>query len=279
MMRNLLMMVALTACTAASATEMNDTIVFSNPRRVTVMTNDSVQRVKVSGKDGDERFRYESTVAIDKTKTTTKIVKKVAGEDDKWLFDLGVGVAIPTNTPDGHGFATFRSWEFLLGFRYGYTPKGALQTYSTGLWLNWRSYGVPEKNMMSKNADDIVVFGEYPANYSNTSSHISIFSLSVPFLFTQRFGKHSKASFSLGPVVNVNLLGRINNEWKDGDDFYEVGTKNIGYHPVTVDFMGILKYGGWGLYCKYSPMSVLKKKSENGLENPQFHSLTVGLFF
>ena len=74
----MMMMVALTVCTAASATEMNDTVTFSNPKRVTVMTNDSVQKVKITGKEGDDQFRYESTVAIDKTKTSTKIIKKVA---------------------------------------------------------------------------------------------------------------------------------------------------------------------------------------------------------
>jgi hypothetical protein len=49
-MRKILMMAVLTACTGANAAEMNDTVVFNHPQRVTVMTNDSVQRVKVSGK-------------------------------------------------------------------------------------------------------------------------------------------------------------------------------------------------------------------------------------
>jgi hypothetical protein len=80
-------------------------------------------------------------------------------------------------------------------------------------------------------------------------------------------------------VVNFNVRGRILNEWTDGDVDTETSTKGIGQRPVTIDFMGILKYGDLGLYCKYSPMSVLKSKSENGVENPQFHSLTIGLFF
>jgi hypothetical protein len=80
-------------------------------------------------------------------------------------------------------------------------------------------------------------------------------------------------------VVNFNVRGRINNEWTDENAEWEQSIKEIGQRPVTVDIMGILKSDGFGLYCKYSPMSVLKKKSENGVENPQFHSLTFGLFF
>ena len=79
--------------------------------------------------------------------------------------------------------------------------------------------------------------------------------------------------------MNFNVRGRINNEWTDNDINYETSTKSIGQRPVTVDFMGILRYGDVSLYCKYSPMSVLKSKSENGVENPQFHSMTFGLFF
>ena len=60
-----LMALACTMSTAAMATEMNDTVTFSNPTKVTVMTNDSVQKVKIAGKKDDESFRYESIVAID----------------------------------------------------------------------------------------------------------------------------------------------------------------------------------------------------------------------
>ena len=277
-MRKFFMLFALAVCTAANATEMNDTVVFTNARNVTVMTNDSVQMVKITGKDGDERFLYESKVSI--SQSTSKLIKKTVTRDENGLvFDLGLGWAVPTNTPNGHGFATFRSSEFMIGLRYCYTPKKALQTYSTGLWCNWHNFTVPKNNAIGKNADGIVGFGEFDSKCSDTSSKIRIFSLSVPFLFTQKFGKTSKASFSLGPVVNFNVRGRILNEWTDDDVEYETSTKEIGQRPVTVDIMGILKYDDLGIYCKYSPMSVLKKKSENGVENPQFHSLTFGLFF
>ena len=265
-------------CTAASATEMNDTVVFTNARKVTVMTNDSIQKVRISGKDGDEKFYYESKVSINK-RSTKWIKKNVTEDENKLVLDLGYGWAAPTNTPNGHGFAVFKSKEFFLGLRYCYTPKKAMQTYSVGLWCDWRDYAVPKNNMMRENADNIVAFGEYPANVSETDSRIRIFSLSVPFLFTQKFGKKSKCSFSLGPVVNFNVRGRINNEWTDDDVEWESSTKEIGQRPVTVDFMGILKGDGIGLYCKYSPMSVLKSKSANGMENPQFHSLSLGFFF
>ena len=287
MMKTKMVLMALASAmtTAAMATEMNDTITFSNPRKVTVMTNDSVQKIKIAGKQDDENFRYESTVSIDKEKTSTKFIKKVAEDDDKWVVDFGYGWNAPTNMPSGHGFAVFRSQEIFVGLRYCYTPKGKTQTYSTGLWCNWRTYELPHagKGMMYKTDNDVVAFGNFNDKYSDTESHIRIFSLSVPFLFTQKFGKKSKSSFSIGPVVNFNLRGRINNEYTDGDTDVETSTKGFDYQVVTVDFMGILKSGGIGVYFKYSPMSVLKKKETtvNGtvIENPQFKALSFGLFF
>jgi hypothetical protein len=80
------------------------------------------------------------------------------------------------------------------------------------------------------------------------------------------------------------LRGRINNDYTDGDNDVEISTKGFDYNVVTVDFMGILKSGGIGLYFKYSPMSVLKKKDITAadgtiIENPQFKALSFGLFF
>jgi hypothetical protein len=137
---------------------------------------------------------------------------------------------------------------------------------------------------MGKDESDIVTFGNFKDSYSGVNSRINIFSLSVPFLFTQKLGKKSKSSFSIGPVVNFNLRGRINNDYTDGDNDVEISTKGFDYNVVTVDFMGILKSGGIGLYFKYSPMSVLKKKDitvADGtiIENPQFKALSFGLFF
>ena len=101
----------------------------------------------------------------------------------------------------------------------------------------------------------------------------------MPLLFTQQFGHNSKVKLTLGPVLSVNVRGRINNEWTVDDVDYESSTRGIGQRPFTVEFFGALQYKDCGIYCKYSPMSVLKSKSANGMENPQFHSLSLGFVF
>jgi hypothetical protein len=279
MKRNLfLMMLALTATTAVRASEVNDSIVIDNPAQVTVVKTDSLQKVAIVGKQGDTNFRYSSEVPIDKR----KMAKKCKDDKDKTSrgeLDFGVGVNIPTNVGNHPGFAVMKSKDIFFGFRYCYTPKGKLQTYSVGLWFDWRDYCTPKYNRIYKNNDGIVSFEPYPNNVSDTRSLIRVFSLQVPLLFTQQFGHNSKVKLTLGPVLSVNVRGRINNEWTVDDVDYESSTRGIGQRPFTVEFFGALQYKDCGIYCKYSPMSVLKSKSANGMENPQFHSLSLGFFF
>ena len=64
---------------------------------------------------------------------------------------------------------------------------------------------------------NVIGLTNYPTNASDKRSSVYIFSLSVPLLFTQKFGHDSKFKFSLGPVVNFNLYGRLCNEYAVGD--------------------------------------------------------------
>gem|GEM_PF-1045868 len=243
-MRHLLLMIVLTVGMTVQARENNDT---------TVIENATQYRDSTSVKKTYEYDEYTSS---------------------NWDIDFGLGWAIPTNVPDEIGFSTFRSWEWILGVRYCYTPKKSLQTYSTGLWVNWRGYTLSGDNAFAKGDQSVVEIGEFPENASHKHSSINIFSLSVPFFFTQKFGQKSKFKLTLGPVVNFNLRGRVNNDYDIGDDEFEISTKGIEYRTLTVDLMGFISYSNVSIYCKYSPMSVLKTD-----KGPQFHSLTLGVFF
>lgn len=187
-------------------------------------------------------------------------------------FDLALGFSAPTGAPDGLGFAPFRSTEWTIGLRYKYTPKKALQTYSVGLWAKWSSYALSKDKMFVMDDSHVVGVGAFPDKSSSKRSAINIFSLSVPFLFTQKFGHKSCWSFTLGPVVNFNLKGRINNEYTVGDYENDIYVKGIEYRPVTIDLMGMVTYKKVSAYFKYSPMSVLKKDM-----GPQFHALSFGV--
>ena len=202
-----------------------------------------------------------------------------ADEDDHWTMHFAVGVDIPVST-DGLDFAPFRSWDInFTVVQYDWTPKNSKTTLSAGLGLNWRNYTLSghdkmfDKLSINTSNDEVVTVHNRPGEYSELSSRVHTVGLSMPLLVKQRFGKHF--AISLGAQLNWNYYARLNNEYEIGDHEIEDLTKKIGQRPITVDILGIVHIAkGFGVYCKYSPMSVFKKD-----KGPDFKSLSVGFSF
>ena len=203
-------------------------------------------------------------------------------ENDRWTMHIAVGVDIPTSVPSGMEFAPFRSWDinFTL-IQYDYTPKNWKTTFSAGLGFDWRNYTLSghdkafvkvPANPTAGIANDFVEVSTPNLKSDDRSSRIQTLSLSMPLLIKQRFSK--LFALSLGAQVNWNFRGHLHNYYEDGDSEISTDTKKIGQRPFTVDILGIVHVERFGIYCKYSPMSVMK--TDRG---PEFKSLSVGVYF
>ena len=194
-------------------------------------------------------------------------------EDNNWKMHLYVGVDIPVSAPDGVDFAPFRSWEIgLTVAQYEYTPKNSKTTLSAGIGIDWRNYTLSGHDKMFVKANDIILVRDRDGKMSELASRISTTSLSLPLMVKQSFSKDF--AISLGAQFNWNFYSRLNNYYEEGDDEVDVQTKKIGERPITIDVLGMLHFGDFAVYCKYSPMSVLKKD-----KGPDFKSLAVGFYF
>ena len=206
-------------------------------------------------------------------------------DNDNWSMHFALGVNIPQKA-EGHSFAPFRSWELNLTLlQYDYTPGKSHTTLSAGLGFNWRSYTLSgHDNCFTKALDYVDVIplkSAYAAFASavgvsdkidNLSSSVSTTAIAMPLLIKQRFSK--SFAISVGAQLNWNFYSRVHNYYEIGDVEYDEYTKKIGQRPITVDVLGILHFGKVGVYCKYSPMSVLKK--DRGVE---FKSFAAGIYF
>lgn len=220
-----------------------------------------------------------STYASDEVELVSGTVAMPAQTDDKdsdkekknYCISphVGVGVGLATDLPEGLSFAPMRSWEFYFGLSYDYTPKDKLQTYSAGMGVSFRNFGTHSGKMLTKGGN----YATITPDMTDMKSSIRVVSFSIPLLFTQKMGHKSPFRLTLGPVVNFNGT-HINNHYSIGDDEYDVKTHKIGTRPVTVDILGILSFRALSVYCKYSPMSVLKNSS--GME---FKSVSFGICF
>ncbi|MBO7128213.1 MAG: hypothetical protein J6W05_00370 [Prevotella sp.] len=217
----------------------------------TIVTNDDVQVENVGGVD----------------------LGKGADEDDRWSMHIAVGVDIPVST-NGLDFAPFRSWDInWTVVQYDWTPKNAKTTLSAGLGLNWRNYTLSGHDMMFVKGNDVVGVIGREGKMSELSSRVHTQSLSMPLLIKQHFGKNF--AISLGAQLNWNYYARLSNYYEMDDHEIDDQTKKIGERPITIDILGIVHIAkGFGVYCKYSPMSVFKKD-----KGPDFKSLSVGFYF
>lgn len=194
-------------------------------------------------------------------------------DNDRWSMHFAFGVDIPTGAPDGVEFAPFRSWEFNWTVaQYDYTPGRSNTTLSAGLGLNWRSYTLSGHKHGFYKANDVIFVGDLGSQLDEFSSNIHTTALTMPLLVKQKFSKNF--AVSLGAQLNWNFYARIHNYYEQGDYETDEYTKKIGERPFTVDVLGMLHFGDFAVYCKYSPMSVLKK--DRGVD---FKSLAVGFYF
>ena len=215
------------------------------------------------------------------TTTDTEEIKNNSGIDlgkgkddnDHVTMHFSIGMNIPTDAPDGLDFAPGRSWEFNWTIaQYDYTPKNWNTTFSAGAGFDFREYTIRGHKTGFFKAGNLVGIGTCDPAYDDFSSSIYNVSVGMPLLVKQKFSKNF--AISLGAQLNWNYYARIHNHVEQGDDEMDVSTKKIGQRPFTVDVLGIVHFSGIGIYCKYSPMSVLKKD-----RGPEFKSFAVGIYF
>jgi hypothetical protein len=94
MERFIILMAAALLQTSAFAQSNNNTIVINKPKRVTIVTGDSIQKVIVKGKEGDDNYEYSSTIQL----VDSNYVSKEEINKDSWfLKDIFPSVSVTGN--------------------------------------------------------------------------------------------------------------------------------------------------------------------------------------
>ena len=295
-MKKILMATLALLTLQAQAANDNDTIKVSHPDKVTIITGDSLQKVIISGREGDPDFSYRSTIQLVDTNYVSNTVigrerwdirngisvnrsNKDEDKDKKKpgvevIMHVGLGFNNPTNVDDGISFKTFRSGEIIWNIfevRHMLNKKGT-DYLSWGFGLGWRNYRMTGNRLFEKDANGHIVTGSYPDGASKEYSRINTFALNLPLLYGHNFKHHW--GFSVGPVINWNTYGSIFTHYRQGGGTHEYKTKHIHQRPFTVDLMAVIRNPFIPFYVKYSPMDVMK----SGM-GPKFKSLSFGLYF
>ena len=279
----------------SSVAAQNDTLVINNPRKVTVISGDSLQRVIVNGKQGDDDFVYQNTIRLvdanyeSRTSISrehwdlipsVKLGKKGDNQCNGYSYHyenvlsahLGLGFTCPTEADERISFSTFKSWEiFATIFQWDhYFDRRSRNCLSLGFGIDWKNYRMTDDLRFTKDPDGNVILDGYPLEFEPKSSRIKVFSLTGTLRFEHDFGRGFAIGF--GPVVNFNTYASIKTKYKFLGDKCKRVEKNIRQRPITIDWMLNMRIADLPLYVKYSNDNVLK---DGGVK---FRSLSFGLY-
>lgn len=255
-MKRILFLTLMAAATTAFAAE-NDTLVIEKPQRVTIITGDSLQSIRVKGKEGDNSFDYQNTIQlIDSnyvnTETYNKSLwdlmpfgkKKDCEKRGNMQFALiasfSVGFTTAVGAADGVNIPVGPSWEFMWDIaQIQIRPwKERNHYFYTGFGLDWRNYRMTDQNRFVEQPDGRIVTTPYPQGSNPDFSRIKVLSLTVPFTYGFfPFKQGLFRGFEIGPVLNFNVYSSIKTRYSiDGEkqkditkDFTEIPSRWISW--------------------------------------------------
>ncbi len=292
-MKRILFLTLMAAATTAFAAE-NDTLVIEKPQRVTIITGDSLQSIRVKGKEGDNSFDYQNTIQlIDSNYVSTETYnkslwdlmpfgkKKDCEKRGNMQFALiasfSVGFTTAVGAADGVNIPVGPSWEFMWDIaQIQVRPwKERNHYFYTGFGLDWRNYRMTDQNRFVEQPDGQIVVTPYPQGSNPDFSRIKVLSLTVPFTYGFfPFKQGLFRGFEIGPVLNFNVYSSIKTRYSiDGEKQKDI-TKGLHRNPVTVDLMVKLQMKYFNIYAKYSPCNVLETAY-----GPKFRSVSFGVGF
>ena len=290
-MKKSLFLLSVLSVSLSAWAEMNpcDTIVVRKPNVVTVVTNDSLQAIKVEGKEGNPKFTYQSKIEL----TDSNYVSESGINSNDFSFRFGmprhkadvnkkgncvvttnifVGFLSAPGLPRPAEVQAGKSVELLfMPMNFNYSPwKAGKHKVSLGLGLDWRMVGLTRANKFLKTNGELT-FGNYADGVRPKESILTVFSLSFPLMYN--YYSHG-CGWSVGPVFNFNTYSSIVSKWKDDGRDVKEKMKNVYVRPFTVDMMVSVRTEWIGLYLKYSPANMIK--ADHGMK---FHMLSFGFWF
>ena len=289
----ILLLLAISATANAVEVSENDTLTILKPRKVRIITGDSIQKIKVYGREGEDKYTYESKILL----VDSNYVSEESINKDTWTFDfikskshgtgyplkqrnlssrLGFGLCYGANADYKGPQSVGSSWEIMWTIaeieKYGY---GKHNGFSIGFGVNWRNFRIDGRSKFVKLDDGTITEEGLPAGYDNDFSRIKVFSLTIPVMWKYRT---KSVTFGLGPVLNINTYASIKNRYWDADgEKHKQIFKKIHQRPITVDIMAEVSFHNWfSIYGKFSPMTILNSTYANDVN---FQPVSFGIYF
>ncbi|MBO1364011.1 hypothetical protein JHU38_09555 [Prevotella sp. A2931] len=277
---------AVSGSVLANHVEKDDTIVVRNPKKVTVVTGDSLQSILIEGSSDNPSYRYSNRIQlVDSNYVSTSAInrdtwdisfgpfktKKKRKTQFEITSDIALGFCGATDAPEQMDVKPFKSWEIWWTIAtYRYRPWRDKHAFSVGIGLDWRNYRIVDNYRFTANEDKVVAIEKYAESANPNFSRVHTVDVTLPLRYEytdKRFG------FSLGPVVNLNTKSSLKTRYRIDGTKHKDTTNNLKTNLVTIDLMGTVTLCNTTFYFKYSPNNIFKKGY-----GPQFKTFSFGIY-
>ena len=141
-------------------------------------------------------------------------------------------------------------------------------------WLNLRL----DKNTHLANVNGVTGVYQAPEDIQYSISRLMIVRINIPLLLEWQpviAGNH-RAFLSVGVIGGVKTFSSYKIQYKDPSNKKTVTDKDRGLNttPLSLDYMVQAGYGSWGIYAKYSPLSIFQSN-----KGPDVRAVSLGLMF
>jgi hypothetical protein len=280
---------------AAETAEMDTTIRFNKKIveikdsvgqvKVLVFDNDSIAYNKVYEGIFSEGKSYEKWTVVEELGIQLPFLNK-KGSKKKYKMEshwAGIGWgfasisndAYQLNNIDGVSLKSEASNEFFFSVMEKTLPLYRNNLgITSGLGFNWRNYFL-DNNTHLLEINNVTDAYPAPVGTEYSTSRLRTFQLTIPLLLEWQptFGKNHKFFMAAGVIGGVNTFSSYRIKYKDGNGnaVNVVESKGLNTAPLTLDFMGQIGYGSWGLYAKYSPFGMFQSQ-----KGPNVQAVSMG---
>lgn len=145
---------------------------------------------------------------------------------------------------------------------------------TSGLGFNWRNFEL-DKNTHFVEINNVIELKPAPISIEYSSSRLRTFALTVPLLleWQPNFANNHKFFMAAGIIGNVNTFASSRVKYLDanGKKVRSVESQDLNISPLSLDYMAQIGYNSWGIYAKYSPISIFQSQ-----KGPNLRAVSLG---
>ena len=221
-----------------------------------------------------ERRRYLATIDIPMPSQKRWRSKHF---EPHWAgFGIGFANFADKGDADDISIRSGKSLEYTLNFIERAIPISNHYRWAvvTGVGIRWTRYHIKGNNHFEE-IDDYTYLVKAPEGIRYKRSKLGITHLSIPALLEWQNPK-GNLFFSAGAVGSVKTWSSSRIEYydEDGKKRKRKAGKGMTLRPLTVDFLAQAGTRNWGIYAKYSPISIFEHN-----KGPELYPYSIGIFW